>query len=339
MAPLTGYQYTGILLHMIKTIITQCIGWIVCLASLVMSSTASAQTIRYGIVTPPNHMWSQVMQQFKTNLENTSKQSIVVKESRFAKVRGESHIVDVLRKGQLQIGIVAAGALTTLDPSLNGWLVPYQFTETNQMGKAADGDEAKAMLAELEAYDLMALGYTFAGMRQILTPFPVASISGLKGKRIRSYTNDVFYNWYRQLGIDPQPVQIQDVLVKLEKGELDAVDCDLATAVGLKLYESAPHLMLTNHMAFPGIFMVSRKWWSGLTPAVQEQVTLAFSQATRWGFKRLEQTERDNLKILREQGVTVTEFDEADFAGVPEKLREFYYTTNPRLQKFGAAIE
>lgn len=323
---------------MIKTITALKTPWLACLAMLLISSTVSAQTIRYGVITPPNHMWSQVIQRFKANLEQVT-DGMVVKESRFAKVRGESHIVDMLKKGQLQMGVVAAGSLTTLDPSLNGWLVPYQFDNAAQLGRAAAGEEAQAMLAELEVHNLVALGYTFAGMRQILTPYPATAIADLKGKRVRSYTNDVFYNWYRQLGIDPQPVEIQDVLVKLESGELDAVDCDLATTVGLKLYEAAPHLMLTNHMAFPGIFTVSKKWWSELTTEMQAQVTRAFVEAAQWGIERLAQTERENLTILREKGVTVTQLSEDDFAGVPKKLRDFYYSTNPRLQRFGLAVE
>ena len=323
---------------MIKTITFPPVAWLVALLACWISPVTTAETIRYGVIAPPNHMWSQVMQQFKTNLERASGQQIVIKESRFAKVRGEAHIVDSLKKGQLQVGIVAAGGLTTLDPSLNGWLVPYQFEGIEQLEQAASSDNAKAMLADLEAHNLIALGYTFGGMRQILTPKRMTDIAALKGKRVSSYTNDVFYNWYRQLGIDPQPVQIQDVRVKMEQGKLDAIDCDLATAVGLKLYQTAPHLMLTNQMAFPGIFTVSKKWWSGLSPDMQARVTEAFVEAEQWGAQRLAQSERDNLRTLREYGVTVTELKEADFNDVPEKLRNFYYSTHPRLKRFGLAV-
>ena len=90
--------------------------WLVALLACWISPVTTAETIRYGVITPPNHLWSQVMQQFKTNLERATGQQLVIKESRFAKVRGEAHIIDSLKKGQLQVGIVAAGGLTTLDP-------------------------------------------------------------------------------------------------------------------------------------------------------------------------------------------------------------------------------
>ena len=332
---------------MIKTIITPWASlkaWLIphgllVVATLLLSSAATAETIRYGLITPPNHLWSQVMVQFKANLEASIGSGITVKESRLAKVHGEAKLIDMLKKGQIQMGIVAAGGLTTLDPSLNGWLVPYQFAEVRQLQDAASNDAAQAMLNELQAHNLVALGYTFSGMRQILTPEKVGNIDELKGKRVGSYANDVFYNWYRQLKIDPQPLQIQDALTQLQKGKLDALDCDLSTAVGLKLYEPAPHLLLTNHMAFPGIFTASKKWWDKLTPEMQQHIIKAYTKAQRWGVQQLAENERENLRILRENGVTIVKLNEADFGGIPKKLRDFYYSTNSRLRSFGVAVQ
>lgn len=309
-----------------------------CLLAL-LTSTVSAESIRYGVITPKDHPWTLIMEQFKTNVETASNQNIHVKESRFVKVRGEASIVEMLKNGQLQAGIVAVGGLTTFDPTLNGWLVPYQFTNINQLGQSAESDEAKNMLASLENYDLIALGYVFSGMHQLMSPKAINTVEELKGKRVQSFANDVFYNWYRQLGANPQVVQIQDVRTQLERGELDAVDCDLATAVSLKIYELAPNLMLTNHMASPGIFVVPAKWWANQTEEQQALITRAFTQAEQWGFERLQQSEKDNLKQLRDKGVNIQEFSEADFNGVPQKLRDFYSATNPRIKAFAAGIQ
>jgi len=193
---------------MIKTITSPQVAWLVALLACWISPVTTAETIRYGVIAPPNHMWSQVMQQFKTNLERASGQQIVIKESRFAKVRGEAHIVDSLKKGQLQVGIVAAGGLTTLDPSLNGWLVPYQFEGIEQLEQAASSDNAKAMLADLEAHNLIALGYTFGGMRQILTPKRMTDIAALKGNRFRFRTCASKWSrasWTRLIATWPPP--------------------------------------------------------------------------------------------------------------------------------------
>lgn len=323
---------------MTKTAITRVSTLVASLLVLLVSATASAESIRFGVVAPDNHPWIQVMQQFKNNL-NTPTDPINVKESRFVKVRGEAAIIEMLGSGELQAGIVAVESLTTFDPALNAWLVPFQFHSLDQLEVAAKGQEGQTMLANLQNYNLVGLGYTFGGMRNIMSPKPLNSVEDLKGKRVRSFANDMFHNWYRRLGADPKVVQVQDLVVKLQKDEIDAVDCDLATAVGMELEKVAPYLLHTNHMASPGIFVVSRKWWDVQSPQTQSRITEAFQRAQAVGFDLLAQSERDNLKTLRDRGVTVREIPEAQFGDVPQKLRDFYYSTNQRIQQFGVAVQ
>jgi TRAP-type C4-dicarboxylate transport system substrate-binding protein len=324
---------------MIKIIKNRKKNLITMLMVLLLSVPVAAETIRFGMITTPDHAWSRLMQQFKTSLENSSSNAIRVRESRFAKVRGESSIIELLGRGQLQAAIVAVGSLTTLDPSLNGWLMPYQFSSAAQLRLAAQSDDAKAMLAGLERHNLVALGYVFSGMRVIMTPTLMTSASDLKGKRVGTFPNDVFYNWYRQLGADPQPIQIQDIRLWFEQEKIDAIDTDLATAVDLQLYDQAPNLMYTNHMAFPWVFVGSKSWWAALASGKQQAISAAFSQAEKTTFAALEQSEKADLQQLRERGVTVKKYTETDFNGVPKKLRDFYYGTNERLKRFGMEQE
>ena len=44
---------------------------------------------------------------------------------------------------------------------------------------------------------------------------------------------------------------LSEVAPSLTTKLLDAVDVDLDALVGLKFYQQAPNLTLTNHMAFP----------------------------------------------------------------------------------------
>ncbi|MDO6681236.1 TRAP transporter substrate-binding protein [Oceanobacter sp. 5_MG-2023] len=302
---------------------------------MVTATSAAAETIRFGMITTPDHAWSRLMQQFKNTVEGSSGNTIRVRESRFAKVRGESSIIELLGRGQLQAAIVAVGSLTTLDPALNGWLMPYQFADTGQLRRAAQRDDAKTMLVGLERHNLVALGYAFSGMRVIMSPAAMASVQDLKGKKVGTFPNDVFYNWYRQLGADPQPIQIQDIRLWFEQEKIDAIDIDLATAVDLQLSTQAPNLMYTRHMAFPGVFVVSRSWWDALTPEQQQAISAAFTQAEQATFAGLEKAEQADLKQLRGEGVSVKTYTEADFNSVPQKLRDFYYGTNERLKRFG----
>ncbi len=303
-----------------------------------LATTGHAETMRFGVITTPDHSWSRLMQDFKQRVETTTNNDMRVRESRFAKVRGESSIIELMSKDRLQAAIVAVGSLTTLDPSLNGWLVPYQFKTLDSMRAAATNTQAVAMRDGLEQHNMVVLGYVFPGMRVILTAEPLTAAE-LKGKRIGTFPNDVFYNWYRQLGADPQPIHLQDIREGFVKGSIDAVDIDLASTLDLELHQQANHLMLTRHMAFPGVFVVSKSWWESLSETNRQSIRQSFIAAEAATAKGLASREKNTLKELANKGMKITEYTEADFNGVPKKLRDFYYGTNTRLREFGLASE
>ena len=66
---------------------------------------------------------------------------------------------------------------------------------------------------------------------------------------------------------------------------LDAVDVDLDALVGLEFHQQAPNLTLTNHMAFPAVIVVSKKWWDSRTQAERDMITKVVTDAEQWGFK------------------------------------------------------
>ncbi|MAK89792.1 MAG: hypothetical protein CMI13_00950 [Oleibacter sp.] len=312
--------------------------FLACCWLLLIAQCVQADKIRYSAMTPPEHVWTQVLERFSADLKKSSTNSIVMRESRFAKSFGEANILNMLKTDQLQVGVVAVASLTTLDPSLNGWLVPYAFGSTAEMVKAGQSSEASAMLDDLEKHNLIALGYVFPGMRQMLSVAPIKSVADLKGRRIGTFENDMFYNWYRQLGIDPQPTQFMDALARLQNGDIDAIDCDLATAYGLHLYQAAGNLVLTNHMAFPGVLVVSREWWGKLNARQQTLVRESAQRSIQWGHQQVAQLEKQALKQLRSEGVRVMTAGAGDFGEVPTKLRDFYAATNARLGRFAAAL-
>ena len=312
--------------------------WWACVVSMALAmgtQMACADNIRYGLVTPEGHVWSGMMQQFHDRVETGSGQTLHLKESRQVRQRGESAVLEMLASNQIQMALVSVGALTTLDPALNSWLMPYQFADIAAAERMANTEIGQSMLASLENYNVVGIGYAFAGMRQILSKEPIVSLADFKDKQLTSYPNDVFYNWYRRLGASPKVVPVQDMLVKLENGQLDAIDCDLGTLAGLDFGKVAPNLLLTHHMASVGILVVSKNWWGTLGADRQALIRDSYASANAWGQEQLVQHERDHLQRLRDQGVKVKELREADFAGVPQQLREFYYSTNNRIKAFG----
>nr|WP_246624879.1 TRAP transporter substrate-binding protein [Oceanobacter mangrovi] len=301
-----------------------------------MGSTqnASAETVRYGLVTPPGHTLTELTTRFDENLKRLSDGQFDPRPSRQAKMGGEAFILENLESGRLQAGMLSTGTLEKINPAFNVWYMPFQFENVEAAARASQSHQAKAMLKTLEANNLIGLGYAFSGMRQLLSPTAISSVEDLKGKKVRAFPNSVFSYWYNQLGAEPKAIPTRDILPALEQNEVDLIDCDLDMLVGLKIYEKAPHLLLTNHMAFPAVFAVSKSWFDALTPENQEIVRKAYSEAEQWGIERQIQAEKTNLRELEQAGVDIVRMQRQDFGAAPDAVVEHYKAENPAIRQF-----
>lgn len=312
-------------------------------AAVVMSGavigTAEAKTLKFGTTVPPTHVWNKVAARFAENLQAKSNGRFEIKISPLSKLGNEQQMVDMIQAGSLEFSIVPAAMLSNREESLMGWSLPYLFEDVAHAGKAANLPAALEMLKRLEKSGIYGLGYTFAGMRQVLSVKPVTTPADLKNKKIRSFPSPVYNDWWALLGAAPTALALGDVGPSLTTGLLDAVDADMDIIVGLKYNVQAPNLALTNHMAFPGVVMISKKWWDALPKADQDMVKAVYEEAEKWGVAAQAKAEVDNLATLRKEGTKVTEIDLAAFRRAGKEITKKYAAKNPLIAEFEKQAE
>ncbi|MHB8765178.1 MAG: TRAP transporter substrate-binding protein, partial [Deferrisomatales bacterium] len=238
---------------------------------------AAADTLKFGTTVPPTHVWNKVAGRFADNLKTASNGRFEIKVSPLSKLGNEQQMVDMIQIGSLEFSLVPAAMLANREESLMGWSLPYLFADVTEAGKAANLPAAREMLRRLETHGIVGLGYTFAGMRQVLGVKPVKAPGDLVNRKVRSFPSPVYNDWWTLLGAAPTALALGEVGPALTTGLLDAIDADLDIIVGLKYNVQAPNLAMTNHMAFPGVVMISKKWWDALPKADQELITTTYA--------------------------------------------------------------
>jgi tripartite ATP-independent transporter DctP family solute receptor len=303
-------------------------------SALTFSFSASAERMRLGHVTPPSHIWNQVAERFNDNLKEASggKHSIMIFP--LSKLGGDDQMIDLLQSGGMQLAILTAGSLSNRAEDMNAWFLPYIFDNVTDAANASKHPAAQEMLDNLKQHKLVGLGYTFAGMRHVISSKPMTSAGDFRNKKIRSFPNKLFNDWWNQLGAAPTALAISDVSSALTTNLLDAVDVDLDIVVGLKMYQQAPYLTLTNHMAFPGVVVASEVWWNRLSDEDRTLVLNAFKEAEEWGFRKQAEAELSNLELLKREGVTINEFDEAQLSQAAEAIVGKYSAASEGINSF-----
>ncbi|GAA3538032.1 TRAP transporter substrate-binding protein [Zobellella aerophila] len=303
-------------------------------AALGFSLSVSADTLRLGHVTPPSHIWHQVAERFNDNLKEESAGKHTIKIYPLSKLGGDDQMINMLQSGGIQLAVLTAGSLSNRAEPMNAWFLPYIFKDVTDAADATSHPAAQQMLEDLREHKLVGLGYTFAGMRHILSTKPVTTTDDFENKKIRSFPNQLFNDWWNQLGAAPTALAISDVSSALTTNLLDAVDVDLDIVVGLKMYQQAPYLTLTNHMAFPGVVVASEKWWNSLSDEYKDMVLKSFKEAEQWGFEKQAEAEVANLALLKKEGVTVSEFNRKQLHDATAVVIEKYTNVNELTKDF-----
>ena len=295
---------------------------------------ANAQTLKLGHITPPTHVWHQVSEKIAADLAAVSGGKMKVAVSPLQKLGNEAQMINLMQAGAQHFGVFTVGGLSNREESFLAWSLPYVFNDVAHASRAADTPAAKEMLKRLDRHGLVGLGYVFAGMRHVLSLQPVVSAADLANKKIRSFPSPIYNDWWSANGAAPTAMPLSEVAPSLTTRLLDAVDVDLDALVGLKLHQQAPNLTLSNHMAFPAVIVVSRKWWDSRSQAERDMIAKVVAGAEQWGFKTAVDADVANLEKARADGAKVVAADLASFQAVGGKVRDQYIARNPLIADF-----
>nr|WP_298059369.1 TRAP transporter substrate-binding protein [uncultured Halomonas sp.] len=299
------------------------------------STQALATELRLGMITPPQHIWTQTAERFAESVAEQSNGELTVELFPSGQMGDESAMFTQMETGLLDMGIMTAALTSQREPSIVGWFTPFQFDSVEQAAKATETDAAQQMLANLESKGLHAFGYTFAGMRHMLMrESAVESAEDVSGKNMRIIPFAAMNTWWRAIEARPTPISLPDVYQGLQNGMLDGVDIDLDALVGSGFYEVAEHLTLTSHMAFPAVSVMSQASRASLSETERQLVDTAMKDALAWGIDAQIEAEARNRAMLEER-INVVELADAEsvFSTANQAFAE-RFGDHPLIQAF-----
>lgn len=298
------------------------------------TSFAAAAPLKLAHITPPTHVWNKVAEKIASDLDAASGGQMKIAVSPLQKLGNEAQVVNLMQPGAVQFAIFTVGGLANREESLLGWSLPYLFKDVAQASRAAQTPAAREMLKRLEPSGLVGLGYTFAGMRQVLSTEPVKSAADLAGRKIRAFPSPIYNDWWLANGAAPTAMPLSEIAPSLTTKLLDAVDIDLDALVGLKFYQQAPNLTLTRHMAFPGVIVVSKKWWDQRSEGERDMIRKVVKDAEAWGVQVAVDAEAQNLAKAKADGTRIVDFDAHSFESAAARVRDQYEAKNPLIADF-----
>lgn len=302
-----------------------------------LSATAQARDFRLGLITPQSHIWTQEAQGFADDLAERSEGAHNVSIFPAQQLGTEAQMVQQLQAGSLDMAFLTIAEISNRIPDFGALYAPFLVEDIDHAAALLRSDTAGDMLEMMPAHTgLVGVGYGMAGMRQILSREPINSAEDLSGLKVRITPFDPIRDFYTAAGAAPTPLPLPAVYDALANGQVDAIDMDYDSIRLLKFHEQADNLVITNHMIFPMVAVVSGRVWAQLDTEDRELISTAMAEHAENVMVRFQENHDAWGEDLRSQEVTVTELGPEFFE---DAIAEWEGTWGPKAPSLVALRE
>ncbi|MDW3207797.1 MAG: TRAP transporter substrate-binding protein [Alphaproteobacteria bacterium] len=286
-----------------KSIVAGAVG----LSLALSAGTAMAKEFRLGLITPPPHVWTKAADAFGAELAEKSNGAHSVQVFPSRQLGNEAEMLQQLQTGALDMAFLTVAEVSNRVTDLGAFYAPYLVSDMDGVAKILRSDTARGLLDQLpQKIGVLGVGYGTAGLRQIASRDAVSGAADLEGKKIRITPFAPIQDFYNLLGTAPTPMPLPAVYDAMANGQVDAIDMDLELIWKLKYWEHSETVVLSNHMMFPMVGLISGRVWAEMSEedrAMVKELMAKHVDSTIDTFvaqepKFLEETRKTGVQIL-----------------------------------------
>ncbi|MGV8988735.1 MAG: TRAP transporter substrate-binding protein [Cypionkella sp.] len=280
-------------------------------------STAGAQdiTLRGASMFDENHAFTKTLERF-ADLVKEKYQGDVTFDLRLNGELGvEADYVTFLQQGvAIDYTIMAPSNMATFAPSIPLMDMPFLFRDQAHWEAVLSSNVLKPLEDELLAKaDIMVIGYTGGGVRNIISNHPIHNLDELSGFKMRVMGAPIQAQIFSALTAAPSAIAYNEVYNAIQTGVISGFENEAASIQNLKFYEVAPYLSLTRHAITVRPIVMSGKTFRKLPEALQTAVLAAGKEAGAFGRELETREDGQKLKEMADAGqLTVVEFEDRD---------------------------
>jgi TRAP-type transport system periplasmic protein len=243
--------------------------------------------------------------------------------------------IEQLALGGIDFTVSATGSYAPHVPTLNLTMMPFLVDNYKQGWKLYDESKwLKAQFDKAPAKGFRFLATWEAGFRSMTTRDPLNSPDDAKGKKLRTFPNEMMRWTLEAMGFNIQIMPLPEVYLAIQQGAVSGQENPVDTIYSNKFYEVAPNVTLTNHVYSPIPLAISEKTWAKLSPADQKVVAEAAQIAAAFSRNLISGNDANQLKEMVAKGAKVN--DKPNVAAFRTAVQPVY---GKAREKYGADVD
>lgn len=286
------------------------------------ASSGETKTIRAGIGLNDKHPQYKGLLKFKEIVEEKTDGAIKVETYHSGQLGDDRSMTEALQLGTQEVTVPSTAPLANFVPEFSVFDIPFLFPNEQVADKVLDGEVGQKILKKLESQDLVGLAYWENGFRNLTnSKRAVEGVEDFEGLKVRTMENDLHLDAFNALGANPTPMAFTELFTAMQQGTVDGQENPYATIYLQKFYEVQKHVSNTKHIYSPFVFLMSKKFYDGLTDEQQKIVKEAAVEAGKYERKLNREANAKYLKKLQEEGMTFTEISDEERAKMKKAVQ------------------
>lgn len=303
--------------------------------SLLGSAADNSRVIKLSHVVNEKDSFHISALKFKEIVEEKTAGGIIIEIHPNAELGDERTLLEGMQMGTIDMGVITNGPIANFLPEIAVFEMPFLFGTPEEAYFVLDGSIGQKILKNLESMKLHGLAYSERGFRNLTNSVrAVNTASDMNGLKIRLMENPLYVDTFKALGANAVPMAWTECLTALSQGTIDGQENPVVVIYSFKLYESQKYMTLDRHTYAPATILTSLNVWNSLSPEDQKIFSEAAKEAGNAAREYNNNNEAEQLKVIKENGMEVTE--NPDFDSFREAVKPVYEKYGP---KFGSLLE
>lgn len=305
---------------------------IIVAATVLTFSVASANTItlRAGHSANASEPYHLGLQRFAEIMDEETNGEVRVEIFPNSQLGSEREMIEGLYLGTIDITVPTNGVVTNFVEDLDIFDLPFLFNDRAHMYRAIDGSVGKELSQAMQKKGIRLLGFYEAGIRHIVTDYPVNSIEDIQDRSIRTMQIPAHVASFNAFGADATPLAYNELYSALEAGVVDGAEAAYTNYKSQRFYEVAPYLAEVSWTALVADLIMSEEQFQSFPKHIQDALLKAGHESAQYERQLYAESDARLKKEVIEQGATITEPDIEPFRAAAQSVYDEFADTEEK---------
>lgn len=281
---------------------------------LLVAAPAHAETheIKFGTLAPDGTPWSQVLWDFKEQIEKDSGGRVKVTAYLNGALGDEKAMLQKMRFGQLNMGGFSTGGVSTMVPELQILELPGLFRTKAEADYIIDHVIGADLERAMEAKDLKLWIWGENGWLDFAGKHAITGADALNGKKVAMQESAVQLTTYDAIGVKPTPLPVPEILGALQTGLVDTYASSPIFATAAQWFAYTKHWADSDHSYQPAVVVFSKRFYDKLPADLQTMMMSYVPKMTPQLREAVRGLDAELFEGFTENGITVRAWTDAE---------------------------